>query len=90
MRELTFAKRLHQVGVNLLVRAGGREVSLGGKNSVKGEAGDRLRLLSPGGGLPPPSSFSVLLSSLELSDTNVDGPWIRALLGTASHLSVGV
>jgi N-methylhydantoinase B/oxoprolinase/acetone carboxylase alpha subunit len=41
------------VGANLLVRAGGRVVSLGGKNSVCGEAGDRLRLLSPGGGCLP-------------------------------------
>jgi len=32
------------------------------------------------------SSFSVLLSSLELSDTKVYEPQIRALLGTASHL----
>ena len=32
-----------------------------------------------------PSSSSSLLSSLELSDTQVYEPWIRALLGTASH-----
>ena len=31
------------------------------------------------------SSSSLLLSSLELSDTKVYGPQIRALLGTASH-----
>ena len=32
------------------------------------------------------SSFSsLLLSSLALIDTNVYGPWIRALLGTATH-----
>jgi len=31
------------------------------------------------------SSSSVLLSSLELSDTKVYEPYIRALLGTASH-----
>ena len=35
---------MRQVGVNLLVRGSGREVSLGGKNSAKGEAGDRLEL----------------------------------------------
>ena len=35
--------------------------------------------------LPPPSS-SLLLSSLELSNTQVYEPWIRTLLGTASHL----
>ena len=32
------------------------------------------------------SSFSLLLSSLELSDTQVYEPLIRALLGTASHV----
>jgi len=32
-----------------------------------------------------PSSSSLLLSSLELSDTQVCEPKIRALLGTASH-----
>ena len=31
------------------------------------------------------SSSSLLLSSLELSDKQVYEPWIRALLGTASH-----
>ena len=31
------------------------------------------------------SSSSLLLSSLELSDTEVYAPYIRALLGTASH-----
>jgi len=34
-----------------------------------------------------PLSSSVLLSSLELSDTKVYEPEIRALLGTASHFS---
>ena len=38
----------------------------------------------------PSSSSSLLLSSLELSDTQVLEPYIRALLGTASHfLHVG-
>ena len=31
------------------------------------------------------SSSYLLLSSLELSDTKVYKPWIRALLGTAAH-----
>ena len=35
----------------------------------------------------PPSSFPSLLSSLELSDTTIYGPCIRALLGTASPQS---
>ena len=30
-------------------------------------------------------SFSLLLSSLKLSDTHVHEPYIQALLGTASH-----
>ena len=37
------------------------------------------------------SSSSLLLSSLELSDTKVYAPEIRALLGTASHFcEIGV
>ena len=32
-----------------------------------------------------PSSSSLLLSSLELSDTKVYQPLVRALLGTAAH-----
>jgi len=47
----------------------------GGKRS-KGRA-------SGGGSTPKPSSL--LLSSLELSDTQVYEPYIRALLGTTSH-----
>ena len=35
-------------------------------------------------------SSSLLLSSLELSDIKVYGPWIRALLGTTSHICEGV
>ena len=34
----------------------------------------------------PGSSSSLLLSSLELSDTHVYEPYIRALFGTASHI----
>ena len=37
----------------------------------------------PGPGTP--SSSSLLLSSLELSDTTIYEPYMRALLGTASH-----
>ena len=49
-------------------------------NAVPGGFGSRVSgLLS-----------SLLLSSLELSDTKVYGPEIRALLGTASHLCEAV
>ncbi|KAG2440875.1 hypothetical protein HXX76_003729 [Chlamydomonas incerta] len=37
-------------GLNLLIRAGGRTVNLGAKATVHLEAGDRLRILTPGGG----------------------------------------
>lgn len=37
-------------GVNLLIKANGRCVNLGGKNSVQVAAGDRLRIETPGGG----------------------------------------
>ena len=36
------------------------------------------------------SSSSLLLSSLEFSDTQVDEPYIRALFGTASHFCEGL
>ncbi|KAG2450575.1 hypothetical protein HYH02_005076 [Chlamydomonas schloesseri] len=39
-----------QPGLNLLIRAGGRTVNLGAKATVHLEAGDRLRILTPGGG----------------------------------------
>ena len=39
---------------------------------------------------PSPSSSSLLLSSLELSDTQFHEPWIRDLLGTASHFCEAV
>jgi len=39
----------------------------------------------PRGRGTPQTSSSLLLSSLELSDTTVYEPYIRALLGTASH-----
>ena len=37
-------------GVNLWVRRDGRNVSLGGKASVEMQGGDRIRILTPGGG----------------------------------------
>ena len=46
----------------------------------KGGAGRRK-----GGWGAPSSSSSLLLSCLELSDTTIYEPQIRALLGTASH-----
>ena len=36
-------------GVNLLLTADGRQVSLGGKNNVQLKGGERLRILTPGG-----------------------------------------
>jgi len=41
--------------------------------------------MAEGGGKSSSSSSSLLPSSLELSDTQVYEPYIRALLGTASH-----
>lgn len=35
-------------GVNLLLTADGRQVSLGGKNDVQLKGGERLRILTPG------------------------------------------
>ena len=35
-------------GVNLLLTSDGRQISLGGKNSMKLKGGDRLRILTPG------------------------------------------
>lgn len=37
-------------GVNLWIKRGGRVVSLGGKATVQVEAGDRVQILTPGGG----------------------------------------
>jgi 5-oxoprolinase (ATP-hydrolysing) len=39
-----------QIGCNLLIRSDGRPISLGGKNEVAVEAGDRIRIDTPGGG----------------------------------------
>jgi 5-oxoprolinase (ATP-hydrolysing) len=48
------------VGHNLVIRKGGRLISLGGKNEVRVEPGDRIRLETPGGGGygPPPAPES--------------------------------
>ena len=37
-------------GKNLVVKADGRIISLSGKNSVKVDKGDRIRIVTPGGG----------------------------------------
>ena len=45
-----------QRGRNLLLRRSGRVVNLGGKNEVRVEPGDRIRIETPGGGgYGPPS-----------------------------------
>ena len=37
-------------GVNLFIRRGGRVLNLGAKNEIHAEAGDRFRIMTPGGG----------------------------------------
>lgn len=37
-----------QLGLNLIITAEGREISLGGKNTYFAETGDRIRILTPG------------------------------------------
>jgi 5-oxoprolinase (ATP-hydrolysing) len=37
-------------GVNLFIRMDGRVLSIGAKNEIRAETGDRFRILSPGGG----------------------------------------
>ncbi len=37
-------------GRNLFIRQDGRTLNLGGKNEIQAEAGDRIRILTPGGG----------------------------------------
>ena len=56
-------------------------------NEDEAEAVAEWRRPSRAGGMgkPSSSSSSSLLSSLELSGTHVYEPYIRALLGTASH-----
>jgi len=61
-----------QVPLTLLLEAGGG-------------CRERADSGSPSQPRDPPTSSSVLLSSLEWSDTKVYEPEIRALLGTASH-----
>ena len=41
-------------GVNLLMTLDGRQVSLGGKNTVQLKGGERLRILTPGVSPHPP------------------------------------
>ena len=37
-------------GKNIFIRKGGRTLNLGGKNEIRARAGDRIRILTPGGG----------------------------------------
>ena len=37
-------------GKNIFIRSDGRTLNLGGKNEIQAEAGDRIRILTPGGG----------------------------------------
>ena len=37
-------------GKNLFIRSNGRTLNLGGKNEIRAKAGDRIRILTPGGG----------------------------------------
>ncbi len=37
-------------GENIFIRQSGRRLNLGGKNTIQAEAGDRLRICTPGGG----------------------------------------
>jgi 5-oxoprolinase (ATP-hydrolysing) len=37
-------------GKNIFIRSSGRKVNLGGKNEIRAESGDRIRILTPGGG----------------------------------------
>ncbi|MCP3953173.1 MAG: hydantoinase B/oxoprolinase family protein, partial [Desulfobacterales bacterium] len=39
-----------QRGINLFIRNDGRRISLGAKNEIIAEPGDRFRIMSPGGG----------------------------------------
>jgi 5-oxoprolinase (ATP-hydrolysing) len=41
-------------GKNLLIKIDGSEINLGGKNQFQAEPGDRLRILTPGGGAYSP------------------------------------
>ncbi len=51
-------------GINLLLTADGRQVSLGGKNDVQLKGGERLRILTPGGTLPSMCCENAILSGL--------------------------
>ncbi|MCI5145796.1 MAG: hydantoinase B/oxoprolinase family protein, partial [Candidatus Electrothrix sp. AR3] len=37
-------------GENIFIRRDGRRLNLGGKNAIQAEAGERLRICTPGGG----------------------------------------
>ncbi|GIL44669.1 hypothetical protein Vafri_2160 [Volvox africanus] len=53
-------------GINLLLRSNGRIVNLGAKATVQLEAGDRLRILTPGGGgYGPPGADDVTAGVLK-------------------------
>jgi 5-oxoprolinase (ATP-hydrolysing) len=39
-----------KTGQNIFIRANGRTLNLGGKNEIRAKAGDRIRILTPGGG----------------------------------------
>ncbi|GLC33195.1 hypothetical protein PLESTB_000360500 [Pleodorina starrii] len=53
-------------GLNLLIRRNGRTVNLGAKATVQLEAGDRLRILTPGGGgYGPPGADEAAAHSLK-------------------------
>ena len=39
-----------QRGLNLLIRRDGRQINMGAKNEIRVQAGDRFRIMSPGGG----------------------------------------
>ena len=39
-----------QRGQNLFIRKNGRVLNLGGKNEIRAHAGDRIRIMTPGGG----------------------------------------
>eukprot|EP00742_Colponemidia_sp_Colp-10_P008402 GILJ01009100.1.p1 GENE.GILJ01009100.1~~GILJ01009100.1.p1 ORF type:complete len:1330 (+),score=217.58 GILJ01009100.1:312-3992(+) len=49
-------------GLNILIKKDGRQVNLGGKNTAQAEPGDRIRIMTPGGGgfgVPPEGKETV-------------------------------
>ena len=87
---VTLTVHLGTLTVHLDTRMDTRVVAQGQEDA--GDCpGRRARARRLRGPAPTPSfSSSLLLSSLELSDTQVYGPQIRARLGTASHFCEGV